>query len=190
MNYSTAMHTPNSPELQRIGTKRLARFKQGRPSANYWNAGVDAYAKQPGMARARRPVSISNFYHAGIQTAYGDLKGAQQGLGDLFNDIMGTVVPGWANRSPELKKIQVKVDPAKVMQQAQKLLSPDQARRAAEVANEYGVTGTYRGLDMTPGRIAAAYQAGGIGAAISEVPMLYWIAGAGGLGVLYYFMKR
>lgn len=188
MPYNTAM-IPDSPELKKIGYEKRRRNVLARPSNQYWNAGVNVYAQNRGMKRARRPVSVSNYYNAGVQTAYGNLGAAKAELGDLFNDIMGSFVPGWDQRSPELKKIQVKVDPAKLMQQAQKILSPKQAQQAAEIANQYGVSGTYRGVDMTPERIRAAYEAGGIMAAVSEVPMMWWLTGAGGAAVLYYFMK-
>ena len=180
---------PDAPDLIRIGRKRLPTFKPGRASLNYFNRGVNAFANSPGITWKQRP-GVNNYYTAGVNVAYGNMNAAQNQLGDLFNDIMGGIVPGWDQRSPELKNIKLKVDPAKVMQQAQRIMSPDQARKAAEIANQYGVSGTYRGMTMTPDRIAAAYQAGGISAAISEIPMLWWAAGAGGLGILYYFAKR
>jgi len=189
MNYNPPMTPSNSPELIRIGTKRLPRFKAGRSGQSYWNAGVNAFASSRGVARSRRPASITNYYNAGVQTAYGNLGAAKAELGDLFNDVMGSFIPGWDQRSPELKNIKVKLDPAKLMTQAQKLLSPAQAQRAAEMANQYGVSGTYRGVDMTPERIRAAYQAGGVMAAVSEVPMMWWVTGLGGAAALYYFAK-
>lgn len=189
MPYNPSMLTETSPTLRRIGRTKNPHYQVGPAGKNYFNAGVSTYNRGRGVTRSARP-GINNYYNAGVQYAYGNLPAARAELGDLFNDIMGSVIPGWDQRSPELKKIQIKADPAKLVQQAQTLLSPDQARRAAEVANQYGVTGTYRGLDITPGAIYAAYQAGGIGAALSEVPPLYWILGAGGLGVLWFVMKK
>lgn len=189
MPYNPPMQPTQSPELVRFGRTKNPHYRVGPVGKQYFNAGVSAYNRGRGVRRSARP-GINNYYNAGVQYAYGNMSAARAELGDLFNDIMGSVIPGWDQRSPELKKIQIKADPAKLVQQAQNILSPDQARRAAEVANQYGVTGTYRGLDLTPGRIAAAYEAGGIMAAVSEVPPLYWMLGAGGLGVLYFVMKR
>lgn len=189
MPYNLAMQVTQSPDLIRVGRTKNPHYRVGPVGKKYFNAGVSAYNRGRGVRRSARP-GINNYYNAGVQYAYGNMPAARAELGDLFNDIMGSVIPGWDQRSPELKKIQIKADPAKLVQQAQNILSPDQARRAAEVANQYGVTGTYRGLDLTPGRIAAAYEAGGIMAAVSAVPPLYWMLGAGGLGVLYFVMKR
>lgn len=181
---------PNvAPDLVRIGRKRLDTFKMAPASRNYFNAGVDAFAQSPGV-RWQPRIGVDKYFNANVNMAYGNVGKVKAELGDLFNDIMGGLIPGWDQRSPELKKIQIKTDPAKLIKQAQNILSPDQARKAAELANQYGVSGTYRGIALTPDRIAAAYRAGGFGAALSEVPVLWWAAGAGGLGLLYFLAKR
>ena len=189
MPYNLNMPRTDSPDLVRIGRTNNPKYHRSRATRNYFNAAVSTFSQDRGVARSHRP-GVNNYYNAGVQYAYGNMPAARAELGDLFNDIMGSVVPGWDQRSPELKRIQIKADPAKLIQQAQRVLSPDQARRATEIANQYGVSGTYRGIDLSPARIAAAYQAGGIGAALSEVPPLYWALGAGGLGVLYFALKR
>lgn len=189
MPYNPAMLTETSPSLRRIGRTKNPHYRVGPVGKNYFNAGVSTFSRGRGVKRSARP-GVDNYYNAGVQYAYGNMPAARAELGDLFNDIMGSVIPGWDQRSPELKKIQIKADPAKLVQQAQTLLSPSQAQRAAEIANQYGVTGTYRGVDLTPGRIAAAYQAGGIGAAMAEVPPLYWIMGVGGVAALWFVMKK
>lgn len=189
MPYNSPMMLNSPPSLRRIGRTKNPHYQVGPVGKKYFNAGVSAFNRDRGVKRSARP-GIDNYYNAGVHYAYGNMPAARAELGDLFNDIMGSVIPGWDQRSPELKKIQIKADPAKLVQQAQKILSPSQAQRAAELANQYGVTGTYRGIELTPGRIYAAYEAGGIGAAISEVPPLYWVLGAGGIAALWFVMKK
>ncbi|MGH3053353.1 MAG: hypothetical protein ACRDL7_00055 [Gaiellaceae bacterium] len=120
-------------------------------SSNYWNAGVNqSYAMPKHATRGpyrpwwevfsmgAAPVGVEAFNRAQVQMDYGNTKAAQHELGDLFNDIMGAVVPGWDQRSDALKDIKIKADPAKILQAAQKI-APGAGGDAVRAANAAGL---------------------------------------------------
>jgi len=64
-------------------------------------------------------------------------------MGDLFNDIMGAVVPQWDNRPDWMKKLVVKPDPAKIAGAAIKAVPPSQVGKVMNVADKYGMNFFY-----------------------------------------------
>jgi len=133
---------------------------------NYWNAGVnmaygrsaaypprsggDTGLKPRGTRRASRAwwdflgaspsaqIGVDAFERANMQLAYGNVNDAKAELGDLFNDIMGSIVPGWDQRPEFLKKIVVKPDPNKIVQAAQKI-APNAGADIVRAANANGM---------------------------------------------------
>ncbi len=64
-------------------------------------------------------------------------------MGDLFNDIMGAVVPKWDDRPDWMKKIVVKPDPAKIAATAIKAVPPSQVGKVVSQAEKYGMNFFY-----------------------------------------------
>ncbi len=64
-------------------------------------------------------------------------------MGDLFNDIMGAVVPKWNDRPDWMKKIVVKPDPAKIAATAIKAVPPSQVGKVIGQAEKYGMNFFY-----------------------------------------------
>lgn len=117
-------------------------------------------------------------------------------MGDLFNDIMGTIVPAWDKRPDWMKKIVVKPDPVKLMQQAANIVKPQQAAALVDQANKNGINLFYNtpaGQVPVTGDMAANAMTYGPGFysavnAASSVPVWAYAAGAGVL--LLLLMKR
>lgn len=198
---------------------------------NYWNAGVnmaygreaayptrsggDTGRKPEGYRRAARPVwnlwgepgvdvGVEAFNRAQAYMAYGNPAGAKHELGDLFNDIMGAVVPGWEARPDALKKIVVKPDPNQLLQMAQKA-APNAARDIVTAANANGMQvyvntpagqvtvtpdnaqfyyGNYAFLTKAQGALTSAFSS------VSSLSPMTWLA-VGGIGLgLFLMMKR
>lgn len=116
-------------------------------------------------------------------------------MGDLFNDIMGAVVPSWDNRPDWMKKIVVKPDPSKIAQTAIKAVPPSQVGKVVGAAEKYGMNFFYN----TPaGQIPVTAQTaesmyGNFPAMLqmrnlaSGFPMWAMVAGA---GILLFFIVR
>lgn len=117
-------------------------------------------------------------------------------MGDLFNDIMGAVVPAWDKRPDWMKKIVVKPDPAKLIQAASKVVKPEQAGALVDQANRAGVNLFYNtpaGQVPVTGDMAQNAMTYGPGYysaynAVSSVPV--WVYAVGGVAVLALFMAR
>lgn len=124
-------------------------------SENYWNAGVNqAYSSRgsggdTGLKPRRRKkrswlfgappeVGVEALNRAQSYMEYGNPGAAKAELGDLFNDIMGAIVPGWDMRPQALKDIRLKADPNKLMAAAQKL-APGAGAQAVRAANAAGL---------------------------------------------------
>lgn len=133
---------------------------------NFWNAGVNmaygrssAYTPRSTRAVARsvgdtdvkmrpRPwtlwgepsvdVGVEAYNRAQTELAYGNVGKAKAELGDLFNDIMGAVVPGWDQRPDALKNIVVKPDMNKIVATAQKI-APNAGADIVRAANANGL---------------------------------------------------
>jgi hypothetical protein len=177
------------PKLLNIGRVKTGRHRLSNLSQNYYNRSVQAFASSRGTRSSSAPLTVTNYWNANIQGAYGNTGEQKALLGDLFNDIMGSVVPGWDTRPDALKKLKVNIDPRKLVKTVQGVMSPEKARQYAEAMNNAGVNPQYGGVDLTANRIGFAYENAGIGAALSEVPVWAWAAGAGVVG-LFFFMKR
>ena len=176
------------PRLQLIGRVNPGRRRMTPLSRNYYNRSVQAFASSRGTVQSSKPLTITNYWNANIQGAYGNTGEQKALLGDLFNDIMGSVVPGWDTRPDSLKKFKVNIDPRKLVKTVQGVMSPEKARQYAEAMNKAGINPQYGGVDLTANRIGFAYENAGIGAAFAEVPMWVWAAGAGVVG-LFFVMK-
>lgn len=117
--------------------------KKGRGSVALYDSALSrsAYGRRGSMPY--RPTPIRTRRTHGIPTTLYDTAltasafGRPQLLGDLFNDIMGTVVPGWDNRPEWMKQISLKADPAKILSAAQKI-APGAAGDAVRAANRAG----------------------------------------------------
>lgn len=140
--------------------------------------------------RGSRPLPVTLYDTALTQAAYG--YGQPQHLGDLFNDVMGAVIPGWDNRPEWMKKIQIKADPAKLMSTATKIVPPSMVGRVVEQANAQGFNLFYRtpAGNMPVGPETAASIYGNYGAyaqarqTVEAIPTWVYIAGGGALLLL------
>lgn len=137
--------------------------------------------------RARSPIygSAYNYQMAGLYEAYG-----QPQMGDLFNDIMGAVVPKWEQRPDWMKKIKIKPDPLKIAQTAAKVVPPKEMGRVVDQAAKYGVNLQYStpagNVPITGQMVSSGYQnlpiIASFAKGMSEIPT--WAYVAGGLGVV------
>jgi hypothetical protein len=186
-------------------------------SPNYWNAGVNqAYASRsyrsggdtglkPGRRKKRSffslnapPVGVEAFNRAQFQMEYGNHQAAQADLGDLFNDIMGAVIPGWDQRPQALKDIRIKPDPNKIIAAAQKSF-PNAGGDIVRAANAAGmnifvqtpmgeVLVTPQNAQLYYGNYQFITKAQGVlGSLTNNLPM---IAILGGGAILLFVMLR
>ncbi len=147
-------------------------------------------------------IGVEDYNRAKSMIDYGDIDGAKALLGDLFNDVMGAIVPGWDSRPDALKKIVVKPDPNKIISMAQRV-APNAGADIVRAANANGMqiyVNTAAGpVNVTPETAQLYYgnyqflsraQEGlaGFGSALSSPTMLLTI---GGIGIgLYLILKR
>jgi hypothetical protein len=146
-------------------------------------------------------MTIEDFSRSQSYFAYGQPMSRPVHLGDFFNDIMGAVVPGWDQRSEALKNIKLKVDPNKVLAAANKL-APGAGGQAVRAANAAGLdvyVDTPAGRVLVTPEMAQGAYAGYpmytraqsmIGGMFSAVPLWVWLAGAGGVVVLFGMRGR
>lgn len=162
---------------------------------NYYNRGVrTGYA---GGVNYRRSPTTQNYYNAGVLVAYGNMREAKAQLGDLFNDIMGAVVPGWDQRPDALKQIVIKPDPAKLIQMARDV-APNAAGQIVQAANANGLRVFYNTpagqVPVTPQTAQSLYAGypmfAQASSALGNIPTWAWIAGAGGLFALIILTRR
>lgn len=97
------------------------------------------------MARNIRMMKLNNNRQAVLyDTALNEAAyGRPEMIGDLFNDIMGAVVPKWNDRPDWMKKIVVKPDPAKIAATAIKAVPPSQVGKVVSQAEKYGMNFFY-----------------------------------------------
>lgn len=210
MSYNRAVGRQSGlsgPALDRVGFRRAAALRQSRPMQQYFNAGVNvAYGGSRGdsglkVGRRKRSwlfggVNMEGYNLAATQMAYGNVGEAQAQLGDLFNDIMGAVVPGWDQRPAALKQIVVKPDPTKLIQMAQKV-APNAAGQIIGAADKAGLdvmVQTPLGLmPMSQAMAQGLYSNAGIVAraqsALESIPMTVWIGG-GAVILLLVSMRK
>lgn len=203
--------TPSSYQYFNAGVN----MAYGRSSAYPSRSGGDTGLKPRGYRKRGtsqwslfgRPdvdVGVEAYNRSQAYMDYGNAEGAQHELGDLFNDIVGAIVPGWDQRPAALKSIVLKPDMDKVMQTAQRV-APGAARQIVEAANANGmnvyvntpggqITVTpdnadfyyknYAFLTRTQGVLTGAYDA------VSAMSPMTWLA-IGGIGLgLFLMMKR
>jgi hypothetical protein len=143
-------------------------------------------------------VGVEAFNRAKTQMDYGNVGAAKAELGDLFNDIMGAVVPGWDSRPDALKNIVVKPDPNKIVAMAQKI-APNAAQDIVRTANANGMqvyVNTPAGqVGITPENAQLYYgnyqfltKAQGMLGSIGSMPQ--WIWYAAGAGILAFVMLK
>lgn len=174
--------------------------KQGR-TAQMWipNRGVRTFAAtRPGWTPAK-PMTHTNYYNAGVVAAYGrnQRSNGRLHMGDLFNDIMGTVVPGWDARPEWMKKIVVKPDPAKLVTMAQKV-APNAAGQIVSAAERNGFNLFYQTpagqMPITPDMAQGMYSNYPMFAraqqTFSDIPSSVWMIGAAGLLGIILLAKR
>lgn len=119
-------------------------------------------------------------------------------MGDLFNDIMGAVVPKWDQRPDWMKKLVVKPDPAKIAGMAIKAVPPSQVGKVVGQAEKYGMNFFYntpagqvpvsaQTAESMYGNFPAMLKAGGFA---SSIPTWAIMAGGVGLFVLIFMQAR
>lgn len=152
------------------------------------------------MARNIRMVKLNNNRQAVLyDTALNEAAyGRPEMIGDLFNDIMGAVVPKWNDRPDWMKKIVVKPDPAKIAATAIKAVPPSQVGRVVGQAEKYGMNFFYNTpagqvpvtadtAESVYGNFPAMLRAGGFA---SSIPTWAIMAGGVGLFVLIFMQAR
>lgn len=138
------------------------------------------------------PVPVTLYDTALNNAAYG--KPAM--MGDLFNDIMGAVVPKWDARPDWMKKIVVKPDPAKIAETAIKAVPPSQVGRVVRQAEKYGMNFFYNTpAGQMPINAQTAESAYGNFPAFMRMQSLAggmtpWIMVAGGIGLLVLIFSQ
>lgn len=124
--------------------------------------------------------------------------GRPQMIGDLFNDIMGAVVPKWDERPDWMKKIVVKPDPAKIAGMAIKAVPPSQVGKVVSQAEKYGMNFFYntpagqvpvnaQTAESMYGNFPAMLSAKN---ALSSIPTWAYVAGGVGLILLIFVAKK
>lgn len=119
-------------------------------------------------------------------------------MGDLFNDIMGAVVPKWDQRPDWMKKIVVKPDPAKIAATAIKAVPPSQVGKVVGQAEKYGMNFFYntpagqvpvsaQTAESMYGNFPTILKAGGFA---SSIPTWAIMAGGVGLFVLIFLQAK
>ena len=152
------------------------------------------------MARNIRMMKLNNNRQAVLyDTALNEAAyGRPEMIGDLFNDIMGAVVPKWNDRPDWMKKIVVKPDPAKIAATAIKAVPPSQVGRVVGQAEKYGMNFFYNTpagqvpvtadtAESVYGNFPAMLRAGGFA---SSIPTWAIMAGGVGLFVLIFMQAR
>ena len=194
---SRSMRSLIGPRLSRVGRVMAPKPTLTAASRYYWNPGVNTSSALAKGGGRPRPVGVQNYYNAGVQMAYGNTGAAKAELGDLFNDIMGAVVPGWDQRPAALKKIVVRPDPAKLIAAAQKI-APNAASQIVGAANANGLNVLVNtpvgqmplSQAMAQGLYSNASTLTTVSSAFAAVPTWAWMAGGGGLLLLLVAMKR
>lgn len=152
------------------------------------------------MARNIRMMKLNNNRQAVLyDTALNEAAyGRPEMIGDLFNDIMGAVVPKWNDRPDWMKKIVVKPDPAKIAATAIKAVPPSQVGKVVGQAEKYGMNFFYntpagqvpvsaQTAESMYGNFPTMLKAGGFA---SSIPTWAIMAGGVGLFVLIFLQAR
>lgn len=194
-----------------LGTARI-RAQRARKVRRDWP--IHTFPQRNGTRPGKRGVPVIAYDTALTESAYGNLEHLglivpdyrikttrpmqtaittiprKPATPDLFNSIMGAVVPGWDTRPDWMKKIRVKPDPVKIFQQASKAVPPERIEQIVDIARQYGVTGYYAGQEITPGGAGFAAGMARAGAQLAEIPGWVWLAGGGVVLILVMSMGR
>lgn len=134
----------------------------------------------------KKTIPIIAYDTALTESAYGK----PEHLGDLFNDVMGSVVPGWSGRPAWMTKIRMKPDPNKLIDAALKIAPPKQVEKVLTLAERLGLQTEYAGQPISPWGGAALYETGAkLGQTVGGVPVWVWLAG-GGVLILFLTMRK
>lgn len=136
-----------------------------------------------------RQSAIHRYEMSRLYTSYGNPQ-----MGDLFNDIVGAVVPGWDKRPDWMKKIQIKPDPLKLAQTAAKVVPPKEVGRVVDQASKYGINLNYQtpagSVPITGQMVSSGYQNFPMMASfankLSDIPT--WVYAVGGVGLVVVVM--
>lgn len=131
----------------------------------------------------RRGIPVALYDTALTSAAYGQNRVM---MGDLFNDVM-SIIPGWDQRPDWMKKIQIKPDPAKIVQSVAQVLPPKEVGRVVDQANRIGFDLNYLTpagpVPVTGATIQGAYSNYPMFAqtmqGLSSIPWYVWILGGG-----------
>lgn len=197
MPYNTTMKKTMMPRMMRAGRMIPRAVPLSRAQQRFYNPGVAVFERSRPGYRAPAPFSATNYYNAGVMVAYGKTNEAAAELGDLFNDVMGAIVPGWDQRPDWMKRIAVKPDPTKLLQAAQRV-APQAGAQVVSAANRYGFNiyaNTPAGQVMVSPEMAQGMYQGmpflaRAQSAFESVPGWVWAVGAGGVVLLFVAMKR
>lgn len=138
--------------------------------------------------------SVYRYELANLYRSYGNPQ-----MGDLFNDIVGAVVPGWDKRPDWMKKIQIKPDPLKLAQTAAKVVPPKEVGRVVDQASKYGINLAYQtpagSVPITGGMVSSGYQnfpaLASFANKFSDIPTwVYVVGGIGAVLVLVTVIKK
>lgn len=144
-------------------------------------------------ASRKRPYSMYNYDLVNLHKDYGNPQ-----MGDLFNDIMGAVVPKWNDRPDWMKSIKINPDPIKLAQTAAKVLPPKEVGRVVDQAAKYGVNLAYKTpagqVPITGNMVAGGYQnfpaIASSGQAIGNIPTWAYLAGGAGIILLVFAARK
>lgn len=171
----------------------LTEAAYGRPvSVTPWLERPDTPIRDVVTARNGVPLTMTLYDTALARSAYGQ---APQ-LGDLFNDIVGAIVPGWDDRPQWMKDIRVKPNAPQIIQQAAKVVSPEKVGNVIDQAQKYGFNIFYRTpageVPVTGSTAAGLYRNYPVVAKAREtlaaVPPMVWLGG--GAVLLLLLMRR
>ena len=205
----TAMgHTPTLGYQYQLGT----RIPPGRRKGH--NVGVVRWSPRMRRGQATRTLSLVSvgrrgkvgvpiaFYDTALtESAYGNPQ-----LGDLFGDLMGSVVgeENWEARPQWMKDIKLKVDPAKVIETAARVVAPKAVSKVVAQAQKVGVTvrmkdrRTGRSRTLTPATAGATWSAVSTGYPLysairktaADIPIWAYIAGGGAVLLVVVMAMR
>lgn len=193
LDYGRSPYWLGATPIERRGYRQPRALSVIPAARNYWNAGVNmSYRGKPPKPH-RLSVTAAQYFNAGVNVAYGNVNQ----LGDLFNDIMGAVVPGWDARPQWMKNIVIKPDPSKILAAAQKV-APQAAGQIVGAAERAGLNvfvNTPAGqVPVSPATAQSLYAGYPMFAqaqsALGSIPTMAWVAGGGAILLLVLTMKK
>lgn len=152
------------------------------------------FSRMPGRKKRRLPIPVSLYDSAITEMAYGK----PQMMGDLFNDVMGAIIPGWDQRPEALKKIQIKPNPATLITNAMKVVPPSRVGNLMRTVNSAGFDAYYNtpagAVPVTPSTAEGLYANFPAflrgNSMLSGIPTWVYMAGGMGLFLLVFMSAR